>query len=130
MIPRIWVRKVRRFAMRSVLVPTLAASAWLGVTSGGHARASMTPAPSKIAYELAARHDLPKGTSISVGDPKKPTTLAYDDRGRILLTPPKGETFGAVLWRGFGRLETLASHLGDRTASMPLTTADRSGVAQ
>jgi hypothetical protein len=93
-------------------VPGLLAATFLGVTSGGHATASVSPKATTIVTELSAHHELPKGTRLTIGDLAKPTTVTYNARGQLVVTPPRGETFGAILARGFAEMRRLASQMG------------------
>jgi hypothetical protein len=125
------VRRAAGFVLRSLLVPVLMAATFLGLTAGGRGTASVSPQPSAIAAELGSHHDLPKGTSMALGDPDKPTTVTYDDKGRLLLTPPKGETFGLIVWRGLQELQRYAGDAGidmaqASWATSPTTTVTKS----
>ena len=115
-----------RFAIRSLLVPGLIAASALGVTSGGRGTASVWPDATTIAKALSAHHELPKGTRLTLGDPAEPTTVTYD-QGRILITPPRGETFGTVLARGFAEMGRVAgdARAGAAHASTRATSTAR-----
>ncbi|MDR3687677.1 MAG: hypothetical protein P4L93_12050 [Coriobacteriia bacterium] len=102
------VRRSVRFAFRRIAMPALVASLALGAAAGPHGvTARLAPKPAVIAQELQAHRDLPKGTTLTLGDPSKPFVVAYDEKGRILVTPPKGETFVALVARGFSQMGTL-----------------------
>lgn len=103
--------------MRSVLTLTLVAGVLFGLT-GGVPRASLSPKPSVIAGEFNKHHDLPKGTKLSIGDPKDPTVLAYDKRGRLVLTPPEGKRFGTMLWKTFDAFRALTGQAGIAVAEL------------
>jgi hypothetical protein len=117
------ISRIARFGLRTLLVPALLASTWLGLTSGRDANASISPSPATILATLSSRHDIPHGTRLTVGDPARPASVTYDDKGRVLLTAPHGQTFGSILWRGFGRLSTIAQGTGAELlrASLPAT---------
>jgi len=102
-------------------VPGVVAAALLGVTSGGHGTVSLTPKPEVIASELGARHDLPRGTRLAIGDPARPTVIAYDEKGRLVVTPPRGRTFGSIFARGFADLGRIAGQLGADAAHADTT---------
>jgi hypothetical protein len=103
------VKRVVRFGFRTVLMPALVASLVLGASAGPNgSTAKLSPDPGTIIHELQAHHELPKGTTLSLGDPKQPLTVAYDAKGRLLITPPKGETFGTIASRGFTKLTSIA----------------------
>jgi hypothetical protein len=103
------IKRVVRFGFRAIAMPALIASVALGATSGPRGMsAHLSPQPAIVAQELQAHHDLPKGTTLALGDPTRPFVVAYDSKGRILITPPKGETFGTVLSRGFSQIGMLA----------------------
>ena len=115
------IKRAVRFGFRAVFVPTLIASAALGAASGPNGMsAHLSPQPTIVAQELQAHHDLPKGTKLTLGDPAKPFTIAYDNRGNILITPPRGETFGTLLTRGFSQMGTLTQQV--------TSTAKRAGA--
>jgi hypothetical protein len=103
--------------LRSVLTLTLVAGVLFGLT-GGVPRASLSPKPSVIAGEFNKHHDLPKGTKLSIGDPKDPTVLAYDKRGRLVLTPPEGKRFGTMLWKTFDAFRALTGQAGIAVAEL------------
>ena len=115
------VRRTLSSAVRSVLVPGVVAASLLGVTSGGHPSVHLTPPATTIASELAARHDLPRGTRLAIGDPAKPTVIAYDKKGRLVVTPPRGQTLGSILARGFADLGRIAGQLGADAAHADTT---------
>ena len=103
------VKRTTGFAFRRVALPVLIASVALGASAGPHGvTARLTPQPSVVVQELQAHHDLPKGTALTFGDRRRPWVMAYDAKGRLLVTPPKGETFGAIVTRGFSQMGTLA----------------------
>jgi len=105
MLIKRWVR----FAFRAIAVPALVASLALGAASGQHGIAAhLTPRPAVVVQELQTHHDLPKGTTLTLGDPGKPFVVAYDKQGRLQISPPKGETFGTIAMRGFSQIGTLA----------------------
>lgn len=98
-------------------MPALIASLAIGALAGPHGpTAHITPQPALIVQELQTNHDLPKGTKLTLGDPKRPLTVCYDIKGRLLFTPPKGQTFGTILSRGFLSLGTIARRSGARLA--------------
>jgi hypothetical protein len=110
------IRRAVRFGFRAVVVPALVASVALGAVSGPHGlSAHLTPQPAIVASALQAHHDLPKGTTLTLGDPAKPFVIAYESHGGILVTPPKGETFGTVLVRGFSQMSTLPQQVAAAT---------------
>ena len=106
------IKRVVRFGFRAIVIPALIASVALGAASGPHGlSAHLTPKPAIVASELQARHDLPKGTTMTLGDAAKPFVIAYESHGSILVTPPKDETFGTVLARGFSQMSTLTQQV-------------------
>ena len=116
-----------RFAIRSLLVPGLIAASALGVASDGRGTASVSPDATTIAKALSAHHELPKGTRLTLGDRAKPTTVTYDDQGRIVITPPRGETFGTILARGFAEMGRMA---GDAGADVAHASAQATSTAR
>ena len=117
------------FAARSLLVPGLLAASFLGITSGGHATASISPKATTIVTELSTHHELPKGTRLTLGDPAKPTTVTYDDKGQLVITPPRGETFGSILSRGFDEMRRIAGQTGVGVAHAATTETASSSTA-
>jgi hypothetical protein len=90
-------------------VPVLFLATVLGITGGGHDNATVSPEPSAILAEMTSHHDLPRGTRVNIGDPRNPTVLAYDERGRMVMTPPRGQSFGKIVALGFTRMEHFAA---------------------
>jgi hypothetical protein len=106
------VRRMMRFGIRSLLVPALFLAAVLGLAGGHNDTATVSPGPSAIIAELNAHHELPKGTRLTLGDPDRPTVITYDEKGRLVMTPPRGQSFGSIMALGFVRLERIASDNG------------------
>jgi hypothetical protein len=114
-------------ALRSAFALALVAGVLFGLT-GGVPRASLSPKPTTIVAEFNKHHDLPKGTKLSIGDPKDPTVLAYDKRGRLVLTPPEGKRFGTMLWKTFDGFRALTGQAGIAVAE--LSDASRQTAAR
>jgi len=109
MFAALLVKRWVRFAFRAIAVPALVGSLALGAVSGPHGIAAhLTPQPAMVIQELQTHHDVPKGTTLTLGDPNKPFVVAYDTKGRVQISPPKGETFGMIAMRGFSQIGTLA----------------------
>jgi hypothetical protein len=100
---------------RSAFTLALVAGVLFGLT-GGVPRAALSPKPAAIAASFQKNHDLPKGTKLSIGDPKDPVVLAYDKHGRLVLTPPEGKRFGTMLWKTLDGLRALTGQAGTAVA--------------
>jgi hypothetical protein len=106
----VWmIKRVIRFGFRMLAMPALIASLALGVGGGQRGvNVHLSPQPQVVIQELRTHQSLPKGTKLTLGDAKRPFTVLYDDRGRLTVTPPKGETFGTILTRGYAQLGLFA----------------------
>jgi hypothetical protein len=93
-------------AVRAVFALAVAALVVSALT-GGPLRISLTPSVMKIATEIRTEHALPRGTKLKIGYPEDPLVLAYDKKGRVVLTPPREKTLVDVLqdsMKGLGSL--------------------------
>jgi hypothetical protein len=96
-----------RFLVFRVGVPVFTMLLVLGTLSGGHNKMVVSPSPLSVAQSLQQRHVLPKGTSVSMGDPADPLTVVYDASGRIVITPPTKVSVGELVTRGFDEAAVL-----------------------
>jgi hypothetical protein len=97
--------------------------------TGGVPRASLSPKPAVIAAEFQKHHDLPRGTRLSIGDPKDPVVLAYDKHGRLVLSPPEGKRFGTMLWKTLDGFRALTGKKGASVADLGTVPAQTASNA-
>jgi hypothetical protein len=102
--------------VRTVFVLALAAGV-ISVLTGGPLRVSLAPNMKVIATKLGTEHALPKGTKLKVGYPDDPLVLAYDKKGRVVLTPPRKKTLVDVFRDSMKGLGLLKAREGADVAS-------------
>jgi hypothetical protein len=117
-----FMRRGVRSLFSLLVVPVLVAATVLGISPTGHPSATLSPSAEKVAGSLSRTGELPAGTTLRFGDKNHQYVLKYDAKGRMIATPPKGETFGRVIARGAGRLTGM---LGAATTGQQAMAAEK-----
>jgi hypothetical protein len=117
-----YMRRGVRSLVSLLVVPGLVAATMLGISPSGHPSATLTPSAEKVAGSLSRTGELPAGTTLRFGEKNHQYVLKYDSKGRVVATPPKGETFGRVIARGTGKITGM---LGAATGGQQAVAAEK-----
>jgi hypothetical protein len=109
--------------VRSALVLVLVVAV-VSVLTGGPMRVSLSPDPAKIVTHPQTEYSLPKGTKLKLGYADDPLVIAYDKKGRVVVTPPKEKTLIDVFQDTLDHVSSLKAREGAAVASRDPTGSD------
>ena len=109
-----------RTIVSMVAIPGLVAGTLLGASPTGHPTVALSPSAETVVRAVTAHKELPAGTKLTFGERGHVITVSYDDHGRLVATPPHGETFGTMLAKGLGRATGMLSGVANaQSAAQP-----------